>query len=149
MRIAETTTIERPIGEAFAYLAAVERHPEWVSAVLATQQTSDGPVGLGATFTEETKILGRRLQVDWEITAYEPPHTIQQRATRGPARLVVTVRLEATRGATQLTVVQEGESGSLLTLADALVARSLKKQAAADLEALRTLVESGVAAASA
>jgi uncharacterized protein YndB with AHSA1/START domain len=146
MRNEESTTIDRPIDEVFAYLADVERHPEWVSSVLNTKKTSDGPMGLGATFTEEGKVLGRRLQTEWEITAYEPPHTIRQRMQMGPARAVLTATLEATDGGTKVTIVQEGETGGLLKVADPLVARTLKKQLAADLETLKTLIESGVAA---
>lgn len=144
MRIEETTNIDRPIDEVFAYLSDVERHPDWVSSVLSTTQTSDGPIGLGATLTEEAKTLGRRMQVDWEITAYEPPHTIQQRASIGPGHIVVTATLEAVDGGTKVTFVHEGETNGLLKIADPLVARTLKKQSAADLETLKTLVESGV-----
>ena len=148
MRNEETITIDRPIDEVFAYLSDVERHPEWVSSVLATRKTSDGPMGLGATFTEEGKTLGRHLEGTWEITAYEPPHTIQQRMKLGPAQVIITATMEAANGGTKVTIVQEGETGGLLKLADPLVARSLKKQLAADVETLRTLVESGVTAAS-
>ncbi|MBV9278984.1 MAG: SRPBCC family protein [Chloroflexi bacterium] len=147
MRNEETVTIDRPIDEVFAYLSDVERRPEWVSSVLNTKQTSDGPIGLGATFSQEGKTFGKHVEVTWEITAYEPPHTIQQRMQYGPARMVMTATLEATNGGTTVTFVQEGETGGLLRLNDPLVARSLKKQLAADLATLKTLIESGVAPA--
>jgi hypothetical protein len=102
-------------------------------------------MGLGATFTEEGKLLGRCLDTTWEITAYEPPHTIQQRTTMGPAHIVLTATLEALNGGTKVTIIQEGESGGLLKVADPLIARTLQKQLVADLETLKNIIETGAA----
>jgi uncharacterized protein YndB with AHSA1/START domain len=134
MRNEETITIDRPIYQVFSYLSDVERHPQWVSSVLATTKTSDGPMGLGATFTEAGKTLGRQLEVSWEITAYEPPHTIQQRMRMDPTQVLLTVTLEAITGGTKVTIVEEGEMRGIVTLR-------------ADLETLKTLTESAVTAA--
>ena len=147
MHVQAAITIDRPINEVFAYLSDIERRSQWVGSTLATQKTSDGPVGLGATHVAKGKILGRRLELAWEITAYEPPHTIQQRTRLGAAHLVVTMTLEATTRGTKVTVLHEGESGGELDLPDTRIAGYLKKQSAADLEVLRTLVEAGATAA--
>ena len=34
--------------------------------------TSEGPLGVGTTFTDVAKFLGRRIESVWEITEYDP-----------------------------------------------------------------------------
>lgn len=147
MRNEQTITIDGPIDEVFAYLSDVERHPDWVGTVITTKKTSDGPMGLGATFLEEGKVLGKRAEITWEITAYEPPHTIQQRMQLGQAHAVLTATLEASNGGTKVTILQEGDTGGLFKLADPIVGRLLNKQLATDLETLKALIERGVTTA--
>lgn len=98
MRVEEAIAIDRSIDEVFAYLADVERHCEWVSSVLETSRTSDGPMGLGAMFVEDAKFLGRRDALRWAISAYEPPHIIEQWVAAGPARIAIRTTLEAAEG---------------------------------------------------
>jgi hypothetical protein len=45
---------------------------------------------------------------------------------------------------TRVLQVAEGESGGFFRLADPIIARTLRKQLQADLETLKTMLESGV-----
>lgn len=145
VRIEEQATINRPVEEVFAYMSDIERQPEWVSTLTSSQKTGSGPTGVGTTYRQGVKFLGRRMEMDCEILAYEPPTLYAFRARSGPMRMEMRMTLAASGTETTLTQVAEGESNGLLKLADPIMARSMKKQFAADLESLKTLLESGIA----
>jgi len=74
---------------------------------------------------------------------------MEQRMDRGAMRGLIRFTLEETGRGTRVMLVSEGETGGLLKLADPVVARTLKKQFAADLETLKTLLENQPAIAGA
>jgi hypothetical protein len=46
-----TLTIQRPVGDVFAFLADFDNIPIWNYAILETRKTSPGPVGVGTQLT--------------------------------------------------------------------------------------------------
>jgi uncharacterized membrane protein len=142
----ESVTINRPIEEVFTYLSNIERQPEWVSTLVESRKTSSGPTAVGTTYQQVVKFIGRRMELDCEVTGYEPPTLYAFRARSGPMRSEMQLTL-ASEGpeTTRVTQVFEGESGGFLKLADPILTRTAKKQFAADLETLKTSLESGIA----
>ena len=146
IRVEEQATINRPIEEVFTYASDIERQPEWVSPLTDSQKTTAGPTGIGTTYRQAAKFLGRRMEVDCEITGYEPPSLYAFRGKNGPLQMEMRFSLTSEGpSTTRLTQVVEGESGGVFKLADPIMARTMKKQMAADLEALKTILESGTA----
>ena len=117
VRVEEQTTINRPIEEVFAYLSEIERQPEWVSTLSESRKTSEGPAGPGTTYRQVSKFLGRRMDLECEITAYEPPTVYAFRARTGPTHMEMRFTLTSEGpNTTQVTQVAEGESGGLFKL---------------------------------
>jgi uncharacterized protein YndB with AHSA1/START domain len=65
------TQINAPPGAVFAYLSDLEKHTEW-SHCSVIRKTSDGPVGVGATYASEGKNFGMTAKETVEVTEYEP-----------------------------------------------------------------------------
>jgi uncharacterized membrane protein len=145
IRVEESVTIERPIEEVFTYLSDIERQSDWASAVSESTKLSSGPTGLGTTYRQVGKLLGRRLELNCEITAYEPPRLYEFQLLNGPLRGRMRFTLVSEGQGTRVTQVLEGESGGFFKLADPILTRTVQKQLGADLEALKGLVESGIA----
>ena len=145
VRVEESVTINRPIEEVFAYASNIERQPEWVAPLSESRKTTSGPTRVGTTYQQVAKFLGRRIEMECEITAYEPPAVYAFRAKNGPMNMEMRFTLTS-EGAqtTRVTQVVEGESGGVFKLADPIMARTMKKQFAADLETLKTSLESGI-----
>ncbi len=61
IRQEHTVVIERPIEEVFAFATDPDKASLWQSTSLGTKQTSEGPVGVGTTFRDTSKFLGRFL----------------------------------------------------------------------------------------
>jgi len=57
MRIEESVAIERPIDEVFPYVGDPDKHAEWVTGIRQSTKTSSGPLGVGATYRQETNSL--------------------------------------------------------------------------------------------
>ena len=146
VRVEEHVTINRPIDEVFAYASDIERQPEWVSPLTDSRKSSSGPTSVGTTYLQTAKFLGRRMEMECEITGYEPPRVYAFRAKSGPLHMEMQFTLTSEGpDTTEITQVAEGESGGLLKLADPILARTMKKQFEADLETLKTILESGIA----
>ena len=53
--------IKRPIEDAFAFLANLENDAKWRREWVETTKTSEGSLGVGATFRLVGELLGRRI----------------------------------------------------------------------------------------
>ena len=80
-----STTISRPIGEVFAFVADGENARQWRLGVLDVARQSGE--GLGAIYRQGVKGPGgRRIAADYEVTAFETDRRIAFRAIAGPVR---------------------------------------------------------------
>jgi uncharacterized protein YndB with AHSA1/START domain len=68
----EGIVIERPIEDVFAFFSDFENSPLW-GRTITTVKNADGPVGVGTVFREESKIMGRVLKDQSDVTVFDPP----------------------------------------------------------------------------
>ena len=139
-----SVVIERPVEEVFAFATDPENDPLWQSTSLETEQTSGGPVGVGSTFRNTSKLLGCRIETAYEVTEMEPPRRQCVRIVSGPIPGSGCYLFEsADGGSTRFTQIFEAEVGGFFRLAEPLVGRALRRQMEADMETLKDLLESG------
>src|SRR2546423_13318961 len=80
-----TVTIERPIGDVFAYLADGTNNPRWRAGVLSIERTSAGE-GADATYPQVLSgPPGREIPRDHPVTPYAPPPRLGIALTARPA----------------------------------------------------------------
>jgi len=78
-------TINRPISEVFAYVADGENGPKWRSGKIEVKHASGE--GVGAIYKQTVPgPRGRRVQADYEITAFQAPKRLDFKAIAGPVR---------------------------------------------------------------
>ncbi len=65
------TQINAPPAEVFGYLSDLEKHPEW-SHCMEIRKTSEGPVGVGATYQSRGKNFGITANETVEVTEHRP-----------------------------------------------------------------------------
>ena len=102
-RIEQSVEIERPPDEVFSFVADLRNDARWAPACEDVQNASEGPPGVGATFRQAGRLLGRRFEVPIEITAYEPNRKIVIEPVAGPVQLTHVRSVEGTTGGTRLT----------------------------------------------
>ena len=55
-------TIHRPLEEVFAFVSTTSEIPKWQHGVVESRQTSEGPLGVGATGAIVRTSLGRKVE---------------------------------------------------------------------------------------
>ncbi len=63
----------------FAYLSDLEKHPEWAHCD-EVKKTSEGPVGVGASYASRGKNLGITAKEEVEVTEHHPNERFAWRA---------------------------------------------------------------------
>ena len=139
-----SVVVDRPIEEVFAFATEPENEPLWQSTSLETEQTSGGPMGgVGTTFRNTSKFLGRRIDSTYEVTENEPPRRQCVRVTSGPIPGSGCYLFEPAEGGTRFTQRFEAEIGGFFRLAEPLVGRAIRRQMDVDMATLRDLLEAG------
>src|SRR5439155_13463473 len=85
-RFRATAVIDKPVEEVFAFAADPENDPRWSSAVSKARRTSKSALGLGSRYEQVLRFVGRRLEVTFEGTGYDPNRTGGIGLFSGPPR---------------------------------------------------------------
>lgn len=141
IRIDLNVEIARTPEDVFELLSDIERLPEWQMS--AIEAHADGPLGEGSRVTEKRRLLGRDVDTELEVVAYEPPTRLTLRSLGGPVNFTVDHELAAQGGGTQLRFVAEAQPGGLLRLTEPLLARTAEQEFRRDFDRLKVLLESG------
>jgi carbon monoxide dehydrogenase subunit G len=137
-----TVTIRRPPDDVFAFLADFENVPAWNYAIVETRKVSPGPVGVGTTY-RQTRSVPRRSEEGFEVTVFEPASRLEVRGEIGPFRARARYALEPSGSGTRLTNAVQLQSSGLLRLVAPLATSRVKRAVAANLDALRQVLERG------
>lgn len=139
--ITSTMVINRPSDEVFAYISNFENNPQWQKGQLEAKFTSDGPLGVGSTYDQVAKFLGRRIVPTFEVLEYEPDKMVKAASTAGSFPITFTRMVEPREGGTLVTAVVEGDSSGFFKLAEPLMARLVKRSVDADYRNLKRILE--------
>ena len=138
-----TVTIRRAVEDVFAFLADFENIPTWNYAIVETNKTSPGPVGVGTTY-RQLRSIPSRSEDDFRVTSFEPIGRLEVHGAIGPFTATISYLLAPTDDGTRLTNVVDLESASgALRLAAPLAASRVKRAVAANLDTLKQLLETG------
>ena len=134
-------TIRRPASEVFAFVADGLNGPKWRSGILDIAHISGS--GVGATYKQGVKGPGgRRVDADYQITAFEPNTRLAFKTIAGPVRPTGEYRLEDVDGGTRLTFALQAELGGLKKLVmGGAVQKTMESEVQAT-ERLKSVVES-------
>ena len=138
-----SVVIERPVEEVFAFATDPQNDPLWQSTSLETERTSKGPVGVGATFRNTSKFLGRRIETAYKVTEMEPPRRQCVKIVSGPIPGSGCYLFEPAGGGTRFTQTFDAEVGGFFRLTEPLVARAIRRQTEADMATLKDVLEAG------
>jgi uncharacterized membrane protein len=133
--------IDRPIEEVFAVLANLENDVKWRREWVETTNTSEGALGVGATFRLVGEFLGRRIATEYEMTKYEPNRITAWKTVSGPLPLTFQRTFEHVEGGTRVNIRYDAELRGLLKLFEPLFASMGKRQLEGDFPKLREMLE--------
>jgi uncharacterized protein YndB with AHSA1/START domain len=133
--------IARPAEDVFNYVADPENVALWAGPVLEAKKTSPGPTGVGTTSTRKSQLLGRTMESNYEITAFEPGQLYGDKTTSGPVNIEARIKFDEDNGGTDVTIEGDIEAGGFFKLAEPVMARVVGRQLETDAQTLKDLLE--------
>ena len=141
MRVESSIDIQAPAERVFAFIADIERQPEWIGAVAGVSSLSSNPAQLGTTFVLSLALMGKSADATQEVTRFEPNRVYTQSTTSGPIPTEITITLTENGSTTTVHNVTEADISSLGRLAGPLVQRTIRRQLESDLHTLKDILE--------
>jgi uncharacterized membrane protein len=135
-----SVVIARPRSEVFAFVANHENDPKWRPGIADISRASG--TGQGAIYRQGVKgPMGRRIDADFEVTAYQDGSLIAFRTLAGPVRPEGSYRFEDADGGTRVTFSLSADLRGPQKLMSPMVAKSMRSQIDA-LASLKRVLES-------
>lgn len=126
MDFEHTQPIARPADDVFAYLADFENNPTWQGGMVRC--TWDGPErGVGATYSQEARFLGRPILTTFRVTALDPGRSISIESIQSTFPIQVTRSVEPDGQGCIVRAHVRGQPTGLLKLFSGMVPRSIRK----------------------
>jgi uncharacterized protein YndB with AHSA1/START domain len=131
-----TVEIPRAPAEVFPWLLEEDKVPRWTGSLERYEQV--GALGTGSRVRQVLEVSGRTIDVEMEVTAYEPPSGAQTRFSTNGIEVVSSYALEAAGGGTRLTQsIEANPSGFTARMLVPVVQPRLEEKLTHDLERLR------------
>jgi carbon monoxide dehydrogenase subunit G len=132
-----TVEIPRPPEEVFPWLLEEDKVPRWTSH-LERYEALDGSLGSGSRVRQVLEVSGRRIDVELEITGYDPPRGAETRFSTNGIEVINAYALEPSGAGTRLTQsVDAKPSGLTARMLVPVVQPRLEEKLTQDLERLR------------
>jgi uncharacterized protein YndB with AHSA1/START domain len=134
-----TVRIARPPADVFPWLFDADKVPQWTGNLDGYEAPER--LGLGAKLRQRLTVGSQRLDLELEITRYEPPRRAETRFSTNGIDAVTAYEL-AGDGQTELTQTLEAKAGSFgARMLLPVVKPRLERKLAEDLERLRALLD--------
>ncbi len=136
--------IARPTEDVFDLFADASNNPLWQEGMVSCHWTSEPPIGVGSTYEQRARFMGREIVSTFVVEAYEPPNLIEIQTLESTFPIRVR-RLVESAGPDTCRVSAEisgGPEGALLKLLEPMMARSAKRSIERDYDRLVQLLES-------
>lgn len=125
--IERTITVSKPTDQVWDYLADFRSTNDWDPGTVKTERTS-GDGGVGTTYHNTSKFLGKETELVYTVTELEPGRRIRLQGENKTITTYDTITVEAAAGeATSVTYRAEFELHGLAKLADPLMGPATKK----------------------
>ena len=133
-----SVVIPRAPGDVFPYLLEADKVPRWTSHLETYDRLDDGALGRGSRVRQVLEVSGRRIDVELEITRYEPPSGAETKFSTNGIDVVSEYALEPNGGGTRLTQTIDAKPTSIgARMIVPVVQPRLEAKLTEDLERLR------------
>jgi carbon monoxide dehydrogenase subunit G len=137
------TLIDKPVKEVFAFVADPNNMSKWNSAVVSLQQITPGAVGVGTKFKSTGEMMGRRIEGEMQVTAYEPDTRCGYQVNAGPMQVNLNITFKTVGTGTKISLNAQGNPAGLFKLAEPVMAGRVKSLMEENLARLKSVLEKG------
>ena len=145
VRITSAISIKRKPEQVFAYLSNFENNPKWQSGMVKARFTSEPPLAIGSTYTQEAKFMGRQVHSNFTVSDYEPGRLVKISTTSGSFPITVTRIVEPAEDGCLVRAIVEGDATGFIKVVEPLMQLMVKRSVDGDYRRLKELLESSEA----
>ncbi len=144
MNVKQSTFINLPAEEIFAYISNLENLVDWSSIVIALRKTSPGAVEVGTTFQGTIRFLTKWLSLTFEMVEYEPGRYLTLKSTSGASPCLVCYQFDPVEdgGANVSLEILIHHTEGIVELATPVIESAVRRQLEYDLLTLKDMLES-------
>jgi uncharacterized membrane protein len=143
MKIRHSVVINVSAEEIFAYVSDIENLVDWSGSIIAIRKISPGELQVGATVRTTIRLLGRWMDVMFEIIEHEPGRYLTLKSLSGCPPCLFSYQFEPhDDGSTTVsleTVIDLTDNA--LELDESVVTNAIQRQIEHDLLTLKDLLE--------
>ena len=96
--------IDKSVKDVFAFITNSSNMSKWNSAVVSLEQVTPGNVGVGTKFKSVGEMLGRRIEGEMQVIAFEPDSKYGFQMNAGPVQVNVTLTFKTVGTGTKLSL---------------------------------------------
>jgi carbon monoxide dehydrogenase subunit G len=137
------TLIDKPIKDVFAFVADPNNMSKWNSAVVSLEQITPGAVGVGSKYKSVGEMMGRRIEGEMQVTAYEPDTKCGYQVNAGPMQVNLTLAFKTVGTGTKINLNAQGNPAGFFKLAEGMMAGRVKSMMEENLARLKSILEKG------
>ena len=135
------TLIDKPVKEVFAFVADPNNMSKWNSAVVSLEQITPGVVGVGTKFKSVGELMGRRIEGEMQVIAYEPDTQCGFQVQAGPMQVNLTLMFKTVGTGTKVSLNAQGNPAGFFKLAEPVMAGRVKSLMEENLARLKSVLE--------
>jgi len=136
-----TISVPKAPGEVFPWLLEEDKVPQWTTRLQNYEVLGSGAIARGTRIRQVLTVSGQALDIEIEITRFEPPGFAESRFSTNGMDVETTYALRANGDGTELTQTLDGKAnGFKARLLLPVVQPKLEEKIAEDLARLRELL---------
>jgi len=135
--------IDKPVKDVFAFITNPKNMSKWNSAVVSLEQITPGALGVGTKFKSAGEMLGRRIEGEMQVVAFEPDSKYGFQMNAGPVQVNVVLSFKTVGTGTKLSLNAQGNPGGLFKFAEPVMQARVKSMMEGNLARLKTVLEKG------
>jgi carbon monoxide dehydrogenase subunit G len=135
--------VDKPVKDVFAFVANPKNMSKWNSAVVSLEQISPGAVGVGTKFKSVGEMMGRRIEGEMQVTAFEPDSKCGFQVKSGPMQVDLTMNFKTVGTGTKISLNAQGNPAGIFKIAEGMMAGQVKTMMEANLARLKSVLEKG------
>jgi carbon monoxide dehydrogenase subunit G len=135
--------IDKPVKDVFAFVTNPNNMSKWNSAVVSMQQITPGAIGVGTKFKNVGEMLGRRIEGEMQVVAFEPDTKYGFQMNAGPMQVNVVLSFKTVGTGTKINLNAQGNPAGVFKLAEGVMQGRVKSMMEENLARLKSVLEKG------
>lgn len=141
MKFEESIIINHAVAKVFKFVSNYRSHKKFSRTYKDTKQVTKGVVGVGTELYSKIVFLGRSVETNSEVVAFEPLRQFAFKSKSGPVPSAFEYRFEDKGDKTEVHLVHDIEPGSFFRLNETFLKPRIGEEIAASMKLMKKILE--------